>query len=104
MKDIIPFLKQKWSETNKLKMFESVISGLLFCGVILTWLNIIFIPVDDYLKIHTLENTDHIVIYSMLGFIITSIIAGLYLLRYAEYFIIKSSLICYKLYKENISD
>lgn len=104
MNDILPFLKQKWSETNKQKMFESLISGLLFCGVILIWVNVIFIPVDDYLKTHTLENTDHVVIYSMLGFIITSIVAGFYLLRFTEYFIIKASLICYKLYKENLVD
>lgn len=94
---IIPFLKQKWIEVDKLKMFESMISSIIFCVFILAWLEYIFKPVDDYLKTHTFDNTDPIVIHSMLGFIITSIIAGLYLIRFLDYFVIKGSLICYNL-------
>ena len=97
MKDIIPFLKQKWIETVKLKMFESAISSIIFGVFIFAWLEYIFKPVDDYLKVHTFDNTDPIVIYSMLGFVITSIIAGLYLIRFLDYFVIKASLLCYNL-------
>lgn len=96
------FLKQKWFETNKVELIESTIGGILFCVFIIGWLHLIFIPIDDYLKIHTLENTDHIVIFGLLGFIITSILAGLYLIRFIEYYIIKLSLICYKICKENM--
>lgn len=96
---IIPFLKQKWNETDKLKMFESAISSIIFGVMILSWLEYIFKPIDDYLKTHTFDNTESIVIYVMLGFVLTSIISGLYLIRFLDYFVIKSSLICYKLVK-----
>ena len=98
---IIPFIKQKWNETDKLKMFESMISGIIFGVFILAWLEYIFKPIDNYLKTHTIDNTDPIVIYAMLGFVLTSIISGLYLIRFLDYFVIKGSLICYNLGKEN---
>lgn len=99
---IIPFLKQKWDEVDKLKFFESSISSIIFGVMILGWLEYIFKPIDNYLKIHTFDNTDPIVIYAMLGFVLTSIISGLYLIRFLDYFVIKASLICYKLGKENL--